>query len=443
MSANAPSDAGPGNKPVSRNWTVAFTFIWIAIISLLFWGFVEAWPRCDVPATPSVTTAPSQKPQTAGPIWISPQSGGTAGNESVMIVGTGLGKATSVSFGMAGAKILGRTDDTSITVTTPPHVPGKVDVVLAGSGGFSSTVTGGFAYLGPQPTIISLSPSAISVTGGTVAIKGTGFLPAATVSFGGVTSSANVEGPSLISVSAPAHEPGLVEVAVNNGDGQRAEKVDALRYTCPSPTGRTLFLIVLLTGAIGGALHSLRSFGWYVGQRELFWSWVPSYFLLPFVGATLGLIFYLMIGSGFLSTNGGDTPLVIIAVTALVGMFSSQAVQKLKEISEVVLSKPPQGKNTAAPSTSAPSHSATAPAITSVTPATGPNAGGTSVTIQGNGFSAGAKVTFGAVPATNIVVNSATSVSANTPAHAPGTVDVVLTNADNQSATKTAGYTYQ
>lgn len=442
MSTNPSTDPGPGNSPVSRNWIIGFTFAWVTIISLLFWGFVGIWPSCDVAATHSVTTPPSQ-PKPAMPIWISPQSGGTSGNESVTIIGTGLAKLTSVTFGMANAKITGRTEDTVITVTSPPHVPGRVDVVLAGSGGLISTVTGGFTYAGPQPTIASVSPSAISVAGGLVAIKGTGFLPAATVSFGGITSPANVESPTLISVKAPAHEPGAAEVAVNNGDGQRAEKVDALRYNCPAPSGRSLFFIVLITGAIGGALHSLRSFGWYVGQRELFWSWIPSYFLLPFVGATLGLIFYLMIGSGFLTTNGGDTPLVIIAVTALVGMFSPQAVQKLKEISEVVLTKPPQGKNTAAPAASPPSPSAPVPTITSITPAAGSTAGGDTVTIQGTGFVANANVTFGGVRATNIVVNSGTSVSAKTPAHAAGAVEVVLTNVDNQSATKPAGYTYQ
>lgn len=445
MSANSPTDPGPGNNPVSRNWIFAFTVLWVAIICFLFWEFIGAWPSCDAPAAPSVASLPPQQAQSPAPMWISPPSGVPSGKESVTIIGTGLSKVTSVSFGKTAASIAGRTDDTSITVTTPQHAPGKVDVVLAGSGGLSSTLTGGFAYLGPQLTITSVSPSAIPVAGGMVTIKGTGFLPTATVSFGGVTTSANVESPSLISVKAPAHEPGPVEVGVNNGDGQRAEKVDALRHNCPSPTGHGLFLIVLITGAIGGSLHSLRSFAWYVGQRELVWSWMPTYFLLPFVGATLGLIFYLMIGSGFLTPNGtgGDTSLVIIAVTALVGLFSQQAVQKLKEISEVVLSKPPQGKNTSAPSIPAASPPATAPTIASVTPATGPSAGGDTVAIQGTGFGANAKVTFGGVAASNVVVNSATSISAKTPAHAPGAVDVVLTNTDNQSVTKLAGYTYQ
>jgi subtilase family serine protease len=64
------------------------------------------------------------------------------------------------------------------------------------------------------------------------------------------------------------------------------------------------------------------------------------------------------------------------------------------------------------------------PVITSVSPAGGPLAGGTAVTVSGTGFFAGETVNFGKVPATNVVVVSATKITCASPKGAAGTVDV-------------------
>jgi len=83
-----------------------------------------------------------------------------------------------------------------------------------------------------------------------------------------------------------------------------------------------------------------------------------------------------------------------------------------------------------------------APAITTVSPNLDNVAGGTSVTITGSGFQPSATVTFGGTAATNVVVVSDTTITATTPAHSPGTIDVVVTNLDGRSGTLTAGFTY-
>jgi hypothetical protein len=86
-----------------------------------------------------------------------------------------------------------------------------------------------------------------------------------------------------------------------------------------------------------------------------------------------------------------------------------------------------------------------APAISGVAPSTGPTTGGTPVTITGTDFQAGASVMFGAQPATDVTVVSATSITARAPL-GPATqqlaVDVVVTNPDSQSATAHPGFTY-
>ena len=75
-----------------------------------------------------------------------------------------------------------------------------------------------------------------------------------------------------------------------------------------------------------------------------------------------------------------------------------------------------------------------APAVTSISPATGPAAGGTSVAITGTDFTGASAVSFGATPAASFTVNSATSITATSPA-GTGTVNVRVTTGSGTSAT--------
>jgi acid phosphatase len=85
---------------------------------------------------------------------------------------------------------------------------------------------------------------------------------------------------------------------------------------------------------------------------------------------------------------------------------------------------------------------APAPTVSGVNPTSGPTAGGTSVTISGTNFAAGATVTFGGSAATGVIVNNSTTITATTPAHAAGAVDVVVTNSNGQNGSKTSAFTY-
>jgi hypothetical protein len=74
-----------------------------------------------------------------------------------------------------------------------------------------------------------------------------------------------------------------------------------------------------------------------------------------------------------------------------------------------------------------------APTVTAVAPTSGPAAGGTSVTITGTNLTGATAVHFGAALATALVVHSATSVTATSPA-GTGTVDITVTTAGGTSA---------
>jgi len=80
--------------------------------------------------------------------------------------------------------------------------------------------------------------------------------------------------------------------------------------------------------------------------------------------------------------------------------------------------------------------------VTAVSPSHGSINGGLPVAISGTGFKSGATVKFGGTAATNVVFVSATSITAKSPAHAAGAVNVVVTNTDTSSGTLTNGFTY-
>jgi len=82
------------------------------------------------------------------------------------------------------------------------------------------------------------------------------------------------------------------------------------------------------------------------------------------------------------------------------------------------------------------------PTFGTIVPAAGPVAGNTPVTITGTGFTGATTVTFGGTAATSFSVGSDTSITAITPAHAAGAVNVVITTPGGGTATGTNVYTY-
>jgi hypothetical protein len=77
----------------------------------------------------------------------------------------------------------------------------------------------------------------------------------------------------------------------------------------------------------------------------------------------------------------------------------------------------------------------------SISPNSGPGAGGSAVTITGNGFQAGATLMIGGSPATGVTVVGPTQITASTGANPAGTVgDLVVTNPSPTTFTRSAAF---
>ncbi|HEY6505240.1 MAG TPA: hypothetical protein VIZ28_14795 [Chitinophagaceae bacterium] len=149
-----------------------------------------------------------------------------------------------------------------------------------------------------------------------------------------------------------------------------------------------LILLVAISGALGAFIHVATSFTDYIGSQQFERSWISWYLMRPFIGATLALAFYFLLRGGLVTVNvdspqianqysaaqdsvlyihydtaqkihiksSADTltgftrigterlpvrrdglpinPFGVTAISILAGLFSRQAVDKLREIFE-------------------------------------------------------------------------------------------------------------
>ena len=264
---------------------------------------------------------------------------------------------------------------------------------------------GGRALAANPPTLTAVSPTTGPLTGGTaVTLTGTDFVTGATVTFNGVPATGVlVPSATQITATTPAGAVGPAVIVVTNPDTQGASLSGAFSYLNFPPA---ITLVSPATGgSLGGATVTISGSDFVAGAT-----------------VTLG--------------GGGATSVTFDSPTQLTATTTAHAVGAVA----VVVTNPDGQSDTVAGGYTY--SAAPAPTVTSVAPSSGTTGGGTPVTGTGTGFGAGASVTFDGVAATNVVVASATSITATTPAHSAGTVTVVVTNPDTQVGTLLDGYSY-
>ena len=253
----------------------------------------------------------------------------------------------------------------------------------------------------PPPTVSTIFPSSGPTAGGTtVTITGTNLSSATSVTFGGTAATSfTVSSATQITGTTPAHAAGAVDVVVTTSGGF-ATSTGGFTFVAPMPT-------------------------------------IAS--VAPSSGSTLG-------GTTVTITGANLTG----ATTAT---FGGTAVTSLTVISaaQVRVATPAHAAGAVDVAVTTPGGTATKtagftfvvppPSIASVAPASGSTLGGTVVTLTGTNLTGASAVTFGGTAAASFTVDSATQVTATTPAHATGAVNVVVTTPGG-TATRTGGFTY-
>jgi hypothetical protein len=148
-----------------------------------------------------------------------------------------------------------------------------------------------------------------------------------------------------------------------------------------------LFVTVIAAGALGSLIHTITSFADYVGNRTLSRSWIWWLVLRAPVGVALALSFYLVLRGGLIVPSlpnrsaASDTTFLLnpSAISALAGMFSKQATDKLREIFDTLF-------RTREPVDRADPLARTTPVISSIVPAKLAIGGSLTVNILGLDF---------------------------------------------------------
>ena len=144
---------------------------------------------------------------------ITPAGGPEVGGTVVTITGTNFTEATAVTFDGTTGTGFTVVDDTTITVTSPAHLSGPVNVIVQSTGGNSTPTT--FTY-NAQTVLNSVYPVDGSAAGGNVVtLQGSCFTGADQVLFGDVPAIAfTVINDTTIEVVVPPHASGVVSISV-------------------------------------------------------------------------------------------------------------------------------------------------------------------------------------------------------------------------------------
>jgi hypothetical protein len=337
---------------------------------------------------------------------IAPTAGTTAGGSTVVLTGQNFvpGAGLVVLFGGTAATVTpGSVTATSITVTTPAHAAGAVDVTVVNPDGQSVTDAGAFTYQTPPPpppVVTGITPASGPTAGGTsVTLTGSGFVTGATVFFGATPVTPSSVTALSIALTTPARAAGAADVTVRNPDGQSSAPVT---FTYVGPSGPTITSLSRTSGVTtGGELCVVAGSGFVTGSTVTF----------------------------------GGTPASLVAGTAVTATAISVSVPAhAVGVVDVTVTNPGGAAATLA---NGYTYVGPAPVVLALNVRGGPTAGGTQVLAVGSGFVPGVSVTVGGTPATNVSLVSAgvgsTAVSFFTPPKPEGLYDVIVTNPDGQA----------
>ncbi|MGP4018422.1 IPT/TIG domain-containing protein [Saccharopolyspora sp. 5N708] len=326
---------------------------------------------------------------------VSPGSGPTTGGTVVTITGSAFIGATAVTFGGTSATIFNVNSNTQITATTPARPVGAAQVRVITPGGTSTNAVFFNYQTPPVPTVGSVSPSSGPTSGGTVVtITGTNFTGASAVTFGGTPATTfTVNSSTQITATTPVRPAGAAQVVVTAPGGTSNNTVAFFYLNAPALVGLT-----------------------------------------PDMGPTAGGEVVTITGtdlSGATAVTFGGTPATTFTVNSSTQITATTPARPAGAV-QVVVTTPGGTSNSLSYAY------LSAPTITSLVPAQGPQAGGNGVTINGSNLTFTSGITFGVNPA-SFVVLSDTQIAAVAP---PGTGTVLVAVATPGGNSGTLPYNY-
>ena len=327
---------------------------------------------------------------------VSPAEGPGTGGNKVTILGEDLAGATAVHFGTSEVALAKpNSKPTKLKVSVPLGTAGTVDVTVTGPGGTSeATPADHYTYTPAPPSVTLVSPSeGEAARTKTITILGNNLVGVTAVHFGAVSVPFTAKKGKVKATISASAVLGTVDVTVTTGEGTSATSAaDDYTFTPEKPVVEGL---EPLSGpAAGGTSVRVRGEGFLEAERVNFDALQPGFEPAP--------------AEGFEVIN--DTELIAVSPP-----YTTANV--------VVTVATPQGVSPAiCPGRSCkpiPKFLYEEPTVASVSPSSGPLAGGTTITLKGSGFATnkeGTVVIVGDEQATSVNCPSTEECTAVTPA---------------------------
>ena len=315
----------------------------------------------------------------------SPISGGTV----VTVTGTGFTTAQFVRFGDTFGTNLTIVSSTSLTITAPTKLAGTYNLTVINSGGTNSG-TNNFVYYIPSAPA---APTSVSATGGnqsamvswTASEDATSYVVTSNPgSFTCTTSSTTCSVTGLTNGTAYTFT-----VIARNATGNSSASTASTAVTPALPLPSTPTSVTATAGNESAQV-----------------SWTASANSATYVVT---------------SDPGGFTCTTSSTTCSVTGLSNGTAY------TFTVIGRNATGDSSASTASTSVTPAASIPSVTSVLPATGSTAGGTTVTITGVRLTGATSVTFGGNAGTSLTVVSDTSLTVITPAGTAGAVTIVVT----------------
>ncbi len=323
--------------------------------------------------TLSVVAVSSFLPTVSG---VSASSGSTGGGTSVTISGTNFNDATAVTFGGVAASSYIINSGTSITAVSPANSAATDDVLVTNTVGTSTiTVNDHFTYnAAGAPTVTSLSASSDYISGGaSITINGTNLLGASAVNFGSepATDFWVISNTQILAYDPANSTTGTAfDVTVTTPTGTSTTSVsDQFTYNAfPTPTVTSLNQTFGSSG--GGTSVTITGTNFTYADAVYFGDESADNF-----------------------TINSSTSITVVVPPETAGSI------------DVTVESP--GGDSALNSGDQYTYVAAAPPnVTSLGTTSGTTAGGTTVVVNGTGFTGASDVFFGSIEAASFSVNS-------------------------------------
>jgi hypothetical protein len=301
---------------------------WLIVLIVLGFSLISIWPCLSGSETPSsVLVSPS---------LVTLKIGGPPQQFTASMAGSTEEERAKFEWSIKPPEQSGTIIEGKFTPPKEPILGDRVTIVAQKKGDPAKTGTATVEL--SEGGSLQVFPSAVTATAGQLVPFRAVSEPASKLQWKLKPKLGTIDPESAIYTAPPVTKRSQTVRVLATANGMHAAADVTLAPSGEALSSRTqsLLFFVFGMGALGAYLQSAMSFVTYVGNRQFLSSWLLWYLFRPWLGGILAVMFFFVIGAGFVVGQTVTEIFRVAAISGLVGLFSAQATLKLKELVETI-----------------------------------------------------------------------------------------------------------